>query len=95
MNGKNGSPDNGHRRATDIMVSLSVGLVAGVASALLLAPASGRDTWRRIGRAAHRISDRANRLLHRTGADLKARAGQVEHSVVEGGSSVARKLNLD
>jgi gas vesicle protein len=95
MNGKNGSRENGHHRAADIMISLSVGLVAGAASALLLAPASGRDTRQRIGRTAHRIADRANRILHRTGAELEQGARQVEQALTEGRPSAPRTMNLD
>jgi gas vesicle protein len=87
MNEHNGSNGQTHSRANDILVSLSVGVLAGVAGALLLAPASGRDTRSRINRAAHRIADKAGRLVHRTGDTLKGEAARVEHAIHAGAAA--------
>ena len=91
-NSSNGCSSN---QVAGIMIALSVGLLAGAAGALLFAPASGRNTRRRIGelagdvvdrtgRAARDVVDRADRITQRAGDALRDRAGRVEEVVVGG-----------
>lgn len=77
-------------RAADIMIGLSVGLVVGVAGALLLAPASGRNTRRRIGELADAVSNKANEAVHRAGDALRGRMDQVEQVIEDGRQALRR-----
>lgn len=87
MSDYNGINDQGHNRTAEIMISLSVGILAGVAGALLLAPATGREIRGRIGRAANRIADDVNHQARRAGGELSNLATKVEHAVSEGKSA--------
>lgn len=46
-------------RSADVLVAFGIGLLVGAAGALLLAPAPGDETRRRLGKAGHRALDRA------------------------------------
>ena len=76
--------DCSNNRTADIMLALSVGLAVGVAGALLLAPASGRSTRRKISELADAVANRTNQVAHRAGDVLRGRVDQVEQAIVEG-----------
>ncbi len=71
-------------RTTDTLAAFAVGIVAGVAAGLLLAPDSGSNTRRRLGQLTEDAVDRA-----RGGADaatdfVQAQAKRVAGAVREG-----------
>lgn len=74
-------------RMADIMIALSVGLMAGVAGALLLAPGSGRNTRRRFGETVDRVGGKADTLVGRAAATLKDQAGRLDDAVTAGKQS--------
>lgn len=84
MTDRSGNGSSSHSRAADIIISLSVGLLVGVAGTLLLAPASGGNTRRRIGELADKLVDKTGQFAHRAGDLLKDQAGRVEQAIVEG-----------
>ena len=84
MNDNSRNDDQGNNRMADIMIGLSVGLLAGVAGTLLLAPASGRNTRRKIGEMAGDVADRTGALADLASATLKDQAGRVEQAIVAG-----------
>jgi gas vesicle protein len=47
------------RESGNSMMAFSLGLIAGAAAALLLAPASGTETRRRLGSVAQKVGERA------------------------------------
>lgn len=71
-------------RTVDIVLALSVGLLAGVAGALLLAPASGRQTRQRIGQLGGQVTGKTSRMVHRAGDILKEQAERVDYAFAEG-----------
>jgi gas vesicle protein len=76
--------DSSNCRAADIMISLSVGLLVGVAGALLLAPSSGRNTRRRIGEMAGEVADTTVKKAVRASDAVKEQAARVEQAFVAG-----------
>lgn len=84
MNDNSRNGEQGNNRMADIMIGLSVGLLAGVAGTLLLAPASGRSTRRKIGEMAGDVADRTGALADLASATLKDQAGRVEQAIVAG-----------
>lgn len=73
-----------YNRTADIAIALSVGLLAGVAGALLLAPASGRNTRRRIGEMAGEVADRTGALAGLAADTLKDQAGRLDEALTAG-----------
>jgi gas vesicle protein len=84
MNDNSRNGEQGNNRTADILIGLSIGLMAGVAGALLLAPASGRNTRRKIGELAGDVADRTGALADLAGATLKDQAGRVGQAIVAG-----------
>ena len=54
---------NGSNDAGKGLLAFGIGLVAGSIAALLLAPASGEETRRRIGGIASKVTDRAKQSV--------------------------------
>lgn len=50
--------NNSHRSASDSLIAFGMGLLAGVAVGMMLAPASGSDTRRKLGSFAGKVKDR-------------------------------------
>lgn len=50
--------NNSHRSASDSLIAFGMGLLAGVAVGMMLAPASGDETRRKLGRFAGKVKDR-------------------------------------
>lgn len=73
-----------NNRAGDIALALSIGLALGVAGTLLLAPASGRNTRRRIGELAGAVTNKTSDFAHRAGEALRGRADKVEQVMADG-----------
>jgi gas vesicle protein len=61
-----------------------VGALVGASAALLLAPASGRDTRRKIGETAQRLGNGAKDVVKRTRATLDG-IRQDAKSAIDGG----------
>lgn len=47
------------RDSGNTMLAFGIGMIAGAVTALLLAPASGQETRRRLGTVAQRVGDKA------------------------------------
>lgn len=60
-------------RGSDVVVAFSAGVLLGAVAGLLLAPASGAETRRRIGEAAGSAVDKGKSLA--SGAAEKGREG--------------------
>ncbi|MDZ4805289.1 MAG: YtxH domain-containing protein [Candidatus Eisenbacteria bacterium] len=71
-------------RSADIMLALSIGLAVGAAGALLLAPASGQRTRRRIGEFAEAVSTKTSDVAHRATEALRGRADKVDQVIADG-----------
>jgi hypothetical protein len=50
--------NNSHKAATDTLIAFGMGLLAGVAVGMVLAPAAGPETRRKLGRFAGKMKDR-------------------------------------
>lgn len=64
------------RDATDNLVAFGLGVVVGGASALLLAPATGEETRKRLSEEAKRLKEHASKLAQDTSARVQQ---EVEH----------------
>lgn len=65
------------------VAAFSLGAAVGAGVALLMAPASGKETRRRIGKKFQKIGRGAQRKLEQTRKILIARAGKVQHQAAE------------
>lgn len=77
-------------RTTDVLVSFGVGMLVGAVGALLLAPASGEETRKRLGEMSHDAMERARSGMdsaRRVAGDQAERIGQAIH---EGKEAYAR-----
>jgi len=84
MNYRISRDERPNNRSTDILISLSVGLLAGVVGGLLLAPGSGRDTRRRLGELADTVTSKTGNVVNRVGEVLREQAVRAEHAFAEG-----------
>lgn len=72
---------NENTRTNDAVVGFLLGAVVGAGVALLLAPASGRDTRRKIGDTARRLGDEANGKLGEIKETVGSRASEIKDAV--------------
>jgi gas vesicle protein len=66
-------------RSGNVMMAFGLGLIAGAVTTLLLAPASGADTRRKLNELAHQIGDKAREGADAAGQyarDAKSRLGE-------------------
>ena len=70
-------------RSIDMIVAFGIGLIAGATAALLMAPASGEETRRRLGEGARDAGDRIRDRSRELGGQLRERYDDVSGRVVE------------
>lgn len=67
-----------------ILAALTVGVLAGVAGTLLLAPRSGHKTLSRMGNLMDDVAERTGQLKTLAGETIRDQAGRVEDAVAAG-----------
>lgn len=75
----------------DVMIALGIGILLGAAGALLLAPASGRETRKRLGRMGTDAIDKAREGLDTAKEFASHQARGVEHALREGKEAYLRE----
>lgn len=92
------------QRSTDIMVSFGIGLLVGAVGALLLAPASGEETRKRLGQfgddARKRLGHMGEEALQKTREGVETakefagdQARRIERAVHEGKEAYLRETS--
>jgi gas vesicle protein len=74
------------------IAGMIVGGLFGAGLALLMAPRSGRQTRRKIRRAAEDIGDRAEQGIERAAADVRRVAGEARRAAERSGKQVRRSV---
>lgn len=75
---------------TDALMAFLLGAAVGAGVALLLAPASGEETRRRLAEGAKRIGDEIDDKVKTAKDELKHRAGDVKAAIGAGRDAYAR-----
>lgn len=78
------------RESNNSMLAFGLGLIAGAVTALLLAPASGQETRRRLGSVAAKVGDRAKDTFE-SGRQFVAQQKDRFTSAVDEGKQTYRK----
>ena len=78
------------RGATDVLVGFGVGLLVGAVAAVLLAPATGEETRRRLGEKTREATDKAKEKAGSAGEFLKDQAGRLGAAFQEGKEAYQR-----
>lgn len=81
-------------RTNDAVTGFLCGAVLGAGVALLLAPASGRETRKKIGQTARRLGEQANGKLAHVKETVAHRASELKGDVqeaIETGRAAASK----
>ncbi len=71
-------------RNLDVMMAFGLGVLAGTVGALLLAPASGEETRRRLGEMANDVAGRVKEGAGTVTSAVKDQVSRVSHAVEEG-----------
>jgi len=71
-------------RTSDLIVAFGLGLVAGAAAGVLLAPAPGEETRRRVRDAGSRALDRAREGAGKAREHVGAKVHEAQGAVLEG-----------
>jgi gas vesicle protein len=71
-------------RSTTLLVAFGLGLVAGAAAGLLLAPASGEETRKRVRDASGRALERARKSAERTREVVGDKVHEAQEMLQEG-----------
>lgn len=71
-------------RGTDLVVMFGLGVAVGAATALLVAPASGEETRRRIGEFAKDASGRTREGVQRVAGLVKDQTDRVGRAIDQG-----------
>jgi gas vesicle protein len=79
-------------RSIDVLVAFGVGLVAGAAAALLLAPASGEETRKRIGEGAREAGDKIRDRSAELGDKIRTQSRDVSERLVETSREASGKI---
>jgi gas vesicle protein len=66
------------------MLAFGIGMIAGAVTALLLAPASGQETRRRIGHVAQKVSDKAKDSFESGKQFVQDQKGRFTSAIEEG-----------
>ena len=69
---------------TDTLLAFLLGATVGAGVALLLAPASGDETRRRIGEQARRLGDEVDHKLQGAKEEIKAHSGDLSKALSAG-----------
>jgi gas vesicle protein len=72
-------------------LAFSLGMIAGAVTALLLAPATGSETRRKLGEATQGIRDKAKEGLERAGDFVNQQKDRFTGAVEEGKQTFARE----
>jgi len=72
-------------------LAFSLGMIAGAVTALLLAPAAGTETRRKLGEATQGIRDKAREGLDRAGEFVNQQKDRITGAVEEGKQTFARE----
>ena len=75
---------------SDALVAFLLGAAVGAGVALLLAPASGEETRRRIGETAKKLGDDLDDKVRSAREDLKHRAGDLKAAIGAGRDAYGR-----
>lgn len=82
--------DNNERASGNSMMAFGLGMLAGAVTALLLAPATGEETRRRIGGVAQKVGQKAKDGIE-TGREYVAQQKDRFTGAVEEGKAAFRK----
>src|SRR5436190_17614392 len=72
-------------------LAFSLGMIAGAVTELLLAPAAGTETRRKLGEATQGIRDKAREGLDRAGEFVNQQKDRITGAVEEGKQTFARE----
>lgn len=78
-------------RTADMFVSFGVGILVGAVGGLLLAPASGEETRRRLGEFSKDAMDRAGSGVESAKRVAGEQAERIVHAVKEGKDAYLRE----
>ena len=79
-------------RSIDVLVAFGVGLVAGAAAALLLAPSTGEETRKRIGEGAREAGDKIRDRSAELGDRIRTQSRDASEKLVETGREASVKI---
>jgi len=90
-------------RSSDILVAFGIGALVGIAGALLLAPASGEETRRRLGAIADDMNKKTREGADKASEYVKDQAGKageyvkdqkerITHAIEEGTQAYKREV---
>lgn len=71
-------------RTGDMLVAFGIGALVGAVGALLLAPAAGDETRRRLAEFTKDTSEKAKEGLHTAGKSLSEQGKRLQHAFEEG-----------
>lgn len=74
-------------RTGDILVAFGIGALVGAVGALLLAPATGAETRRRVADFARDTGEKAKEGLNTAGRALSDQGKRLQHAIEEGKSA--------
>jgi gas vesicle protein len=75
---------------TDSLTAFLLGAIVGAGVALLLAPASGEETRRKLGDSARKLGDDLDDKVKSAREEIKHRAGDLKSAVGAGREAYAR-----
>lgn len=78
-------------RTTDVLVAFGIGALVGAVGALLLAPATGEETRRRLGDFSRDAMDRAGSGIEQAKRVAGEQVERITHAVKEGKEAYARE----
>ena len=81
---------SGTSRQGEMFTAFAIGLVAGAVASLLLAPATGEETRRRVGDFARKMGDKAKEGADTAKQYVNEARGRVESAVQEGREAYQR-----
>jgi gas vesicle protein len=74
-----------------MFAAFALGLVAGAVTSLLMAPASGAETRRRLGEFAHQVGDKAREGMSAARGYVSETGSRIQHAVDEGKAAYQRE----
>jgi gas vesicle protein len=80
---------------TDALMAFLLGAAVGAGVALLLAPASGEETRRRLSDSARRLGEEVDDKVKGAKEEIKHRAGDVKAAIGAGRDAYARARTSD
>jgi len=73
------------------ILAFSLGMIAGAVTALLLAPATGKETRKKLGEATQGIRDKARDGMEKAGQFVSEQKDKLTGAVEEGKQTFARE----